>query len=270
MITPGCIELLRRRRGAALSGLVCVPHGHASGWLVSVHGISRRARQHAELMSPVAEALGLALAAPRFGSSRFPGYQRLRAGGPGGAPDLALLRWLEELAVGTGVSADRVVLVGFSGGAQFVHRFALLHPRRVRGYVSVAAGWYTWPSERLRFPHGVRTAPMADLRQWLAIPCRVLVGEDDDVIDPATRQAPRLNRRQGHTRLQRARAWTVAMNAAAARFGLPPPCSLGVLPRCGHSFRDCMTRGGLAAEVHRAVQGWSSTQTEAAPRGRLG
>ena len=256
MIAPGCIETVRRRSGAALSGLVRLPNEAATGWLVSVHGISRRARQHAELMAPVAEELGLALAAPRFSEARFPRYQRLAAEGPGGAPDLTLLRWLDQLAADTGISADRIVLVGFSGGAQFAHRFALRHPTRVRGYVSVAAGWYTWPTGTRRFPHGAAGNPPADLRSWLSIPCRVLVGERDDVVDAATRQAPRLTLRQGATRLQRACAWTMAMNDAAAQFGLPPPCTLAVLPACGHSFRQCMTRGGLPAQVAQAVRGW--------------
>ncbi len=40
---------------------------------------------------------------------------------------------------------DRMLMYGFSGGAQFCHRFAMRHPHRVAACVALAAGCWTDP-----------------------------------------------------------------------------------------------------------------------------
>ncbi|MDJ0752213.1 MAG: alpha/beta hydrolase-fold protein [Ardenticatenaceae bacterium] len=45
----------------------------------------------------------------------------------------------------TGHCAGKVVLVGFSGGAQFAHRFSLRHPHLVKSAICLAAGCWTNP-----------------------------------------------------------------------------------------------------------------------------
>ncbi len=244
-----------------MTGLVRLPDGPARGWMVSVHGISRRGRQQAELMAPVAQQLGLALAAPRFPRERFADYQRLGRSGRGERADLALCAWLDWLAEHGGPAAGRIGLLGYSGGAQFVHRFALAHPQRVRGYVAAAAGWYTWPDAGQRYPYGTRHsaalgATPLDLIEWLGVPAVVAVGEHDNGAHSALRVTERVTAAQGASRLARAQAWVEAMNRTALDHGQPAHFSLDLMAGAGHSFRACVERGGLRDVVLRAFERW--------------
>ena len=246
-------------RARRLDGRVCLPDGpSADGWLVAVHGISRRAREQAELLGPMSRRLGLALAAPRFGRRRFDDYQRLGRAGRGERADLALLDWLDALAGQHGIDARRVWLVGYSGGAQFVHRFALVHPDRVRGYVAAAPGWFTWPDTTVRFPFGAaasRRLPDAApcLDAWLRVPAVAAVGTLDSGPHQALRDTTRVRSQQGGSRIERARAWVAAMNARAVERGIPPHFGYEELPGAGHSFRRCVSAGGLDRVIESAL-----------------
>mgnify|MGYP002640863476 FL=1 len=56
---------------------------------VTVHGISRNAREHAKRFAPFAERYGVILIAPVFSQKRFPDYQRLGRKGKGERADIA-------------------------------------------------------------------------------------------------------------------------------------------------------------------------------------
>ena len=43
----------------------------------------------------------------------------------------------------TGIDTRRINLFGFSGGAQFAHRYAMAHPGSVNALVLTAPGWFT-------------------------------------------------------------------------------------------------------------------------------
>jgi len=58
----------------------------------------------------------------------------------------ALDEILARVARDTPIQRDRIYLFGFSAGAQFAHRYALLRPRRVRAVAAHAAGQYTRPT----------------------------------------------------------------------------------------------------------------------------
>jgi pimeloyl-ACP methyl ester carboxylesterase len=253
-----------------LAGYVYLPQSapEPRGWLVSVHGISRRAQQHAQLLAPLAEALGFALATPRFTASAYGDYQRLGRQTRPDEPkrrdalraDLALIGWLEAWAAHVSLPVQPWVLMGFSGGAQFAHRFALAHPERVAGTIAVAAGWYTWPDAAVAFPHGCRASRRMPgqafhFERWLALPSAALVGEHDVEEEPAMRQTARL-RMQGLHRRERAERWAQAMNEAARIQGLPTRCHFEMLPGAAHSFRACVEQGGLRERVAAIVQHW--------------
>lgn len=189
--------------------------------------------------------------APLFDGEDFPDYQRL--GRRGLRADLALEAMLARLAVERGAEIRRIRLSGFSGGAQFAHRFALAHPQRVESLVLAAAGWYTWLDPCRRFPAGIAPAPhLADLRfepaAFLRLPVLVLVGEQDrDPADPSLRHAPRLDRLQGPHRLARGRRWVEHLHATAAGLGIDGHYTFDLLPASGHDFGTCAdpARGGL-------------------------
>ncbi len=222
--------------------------------LVAVHGIRRGAEEQAALFAPQAAALGRVVIAPLFDAQRWPRYQRL-----GGGADAALLGLLERLG-GEGVAPlDRFDLFGFSGGAQFAHRFAMLHPERIARLCVASAGWYTF-ADAAPYPYGLgadsghdaRAARMRSrLDAFLRLPIDVCVGARDDRRDANTRSGDAIDRQQGRNRRARASRWSEALAIEAAVRGIVPRIRHVVLPGCGHDFRRCAQRGGLAEQVLR-------------------
>ncbi len=257
-------EILTRRLADddAFEYLAYVPATAPKGapMLVTVHGISRNARQHMRMMMPLADRYGVVLMAPRFPRKRFPAYQRLAPSADGRRPDALLRKAARELGQLVGASYRRLHLFGYSGGAQFVHRFVMRRPDRVASYAIGAAGWYTFPDETQRFPYGLRrgsdrTPSSLDADAFLRVPGLVLVGERDVTQDPALRVTARLVSHQGPTRFDRGINWSQAMNHAAAQRGLPPPVGFAPLARSPHSFALSMRRGGMGEKVFRHLFG---------------
>jgi len=234
----GCKYLLR---------LPVVPQSGAVP-LVTVHGISRNAHEHATRLSDIAERAGALLVAPIFGRERR-GYQRLRDAERQIATDLDLIEALRLAAAETGADTSKVNLLGFSGGGQFAHRFALIHPARIARLATVAAGWYTFPDTATAYPFGVAPAtdtPLEpDIGGLLRIPTLVAVGTRDTERDRSLRKGRRIDRIQGTDRVERARRWVDSMRRTARLTGAPPAVMLEMLPRTGHSFAEAMGRGGL-------------------------
>lgn len=220
--------------------------------LVLVHGISRNARQQIRAFGDEAARQGFVTVAPRFSRRRFPGYQRLGycREGREHTPQAALSEILDAVHASTGVDTTQVSLFGFSGGAQFAHRFALCMPGRVRAMVLGSAGWYTFPDTAEPFPRGVGEAPLAhgyDLGRLLAIPTLVAVGDRDTRRDGAFNASRTLDLQQGRTRLERGERWVAAMQSAADRAGLADRFSFTTLHSCGHNFRQCALHGDIVS-----------------------
>lgn len=219
---------------------------------VTVHGISRNAEEHARLFAPFAERYGVVLIAPLFPEDRFAKYQQMGRAGRGERADHALHQILAEVRMLTGGTLDmhwdKLYLFGFSGGGQFVHRYAMAYPERVAKFIVGAAGWYTFPDTTLRYPRGIK--PRRDLpdvrfdpERFLRLPGCVVVGERDIKPGTALNKAARVTEQQGQDRLMRAQRWTEAMNAATHEWGMDTRYAVHTLPRCGHSFRRSMRRG---------------------------
>lgn len=252
------------------------PERHVDGrTLVSVHGVSRNVEEHVELYRPYADAYGVVLVAPLFAANRFRDYQRLGRKGRGPRADLALIRLLNELGGPLGIDSGWVDMFGFSGGAQFAHRFAMAHPQRVRRLSLGAAGWYTMPDKSLSYPLGVGDAAglegvRLDLSAAARLPTLVLVGELDDCPrDQELNRSREIRRRQGRTRRSRAQTWTQAMNAYSKRHREPAAVSLRVLPGVDHSFRTAVFAGAMGSHVFDHAYGeWTLTLPQR-PDGRV-
>lgn len=250
---------LRRIPATWTAGLECwlyVPENLDSSLapLVAVHGVGRGARNQARQFMQRAREQGRLVIAPLFDAERWAGYQRIAAHGQ--RADLALLTLLDSVTFQTGVSTRRVAMFGYSGGAQFAHRFAMLHPHRVERLCVCAAGWYTWPSATEQaFPHStgftrrrrLGEAAESNLGRFLQIPLQVAVGERDNVVDALTRSTVLLDAQQGTHRLQRAERWVRTLRQLAEDRGLRPNARLTVLPDAGHDFRECMRSGLLGS-----------------------
>ena len=219
--------------------------------LVAVHGIRRRAQDQAALLAARAAELGRTIVAPLFDETNWPKYQQTVRRG---RADLALLSLMDDLKAEGFWSGDQFELSGFSGGAQFAHRFAMLHPDRVRRLTVCSPGWLTFPDDA-PFPYGLGNKPnrstdwgaeaRSRLDKFLSIPMTVAVGAKDCEPDANTRRGESIDRQQGNNRLERATRWTFAMRAEAHRRHVHAQIDLKILPRCGHSFNRCVRRGGL-------------------------
>lgn len=217
--------------------------------LVAVHGISRNAPFMVRCLADAAEALGYVLLAPVFNQRTYLDYQRLGRRGRGARADLALHAMLKDAQAWLGLGRE-FGLFGFSGGAQFAHRFVYANPGLVKALVLVAAGWYTPPDPDERFPYGTRrTKRLPDLRfdarAVADTPSLILVGAADGERDSALRRSARVDELQGRDRIERGR-W-FRRQLAALRPAVPPV--FGLLPDTSHDFGEAVSRGGLVDRI---------------------
>lgn len=233
--------------------------------LVAVHGIRRDARAQAMLLRSIAAEQGRPVIAPLFDEEHWRKYQLVvrnrRA-------DLALLALMEELREAGIWRTDSFHLSGFSGGAQFAHRFAMLHPHLLSQLSVASAGWYTFPDQE-PFPYGFAPRPKrkndwgprfeAGLQALLRIPIRVFVGSRDHLQDANLRIGPEINRQQGENRIERARRWTDALQRCARSRDLIPDITFTQLDDCPHDFRKCVEIGGLDRLIGRLSPGIGPT-----------
>ncbi len=99
--------------------------------------------------------------------------------------DALLLGMLDEISQRYAVPVERFMLGGFSGGAQFAHRFAYFHGERLSALSLAAPGRVTLLDESLDWWSGVRDLARlfgraVDLPALRALPIQLLVGADDD------------------------------------------------------------------------------------------
>lgn len=238
---------------------------------VSIPGLAQNYREHAQIFAPPCEQQGAVMLVPQFAENRPDDYQRLGRLGLGQRADLLLNRCLEEVALMTGADTSRIYLFGYSGGAQFAHRYLLAHPHRVANAVLAGAGWYTFPDNRLKYPYGIRSSHklpgvLFNPEEFLRIPVTVLIGEHD-VGSTSLRRNPELDEQQGVTRVERAHKWVAAMQAAAVTHGFQSRVSCIEVPGTDHSFRQFTRRGALAERVFGALFGTSADSPQGARAG---
>ncbi|MBI4461890.1 MAG: hypothetical protein HY653_03195 [Acidobacteria bacterium] len=218
-----------------------IPHAFSPGGalLVSVHGASRGAEAHARAWVPIAEQENVVVVAPLFDFGAFPDYQRLNFRGP--RADLRLHAILDEVARLTGADATRFYLYGFSGGGQFAHRYALVHPERLQRVAVGAPGWWCLPEETLDYPYGIKKTSEvpADVEfqvdELLRLPLAVVIGEKDTERDRNLRQDELVDRLQGSNRLERGRNWYTRMRRLAEEKKIANQFELHVVNGAGHS-----------------------------------
>lgn len=235
-----------------------IPHNAdaTSPVVVLVHGIARNAAEHILRFQTRADHAGAILVAPLFVKKTFGQYQQVIDQRTGTRADEALFDILDAVAAATGASVERFYLFGFSGGAQFAHRFMMLHPERTAAIAIAAAGWYTFPDAELPYPYGIGSSPIPsrpfDPGRFLSVPRHVLVGEQDLSRDESFRTSRKLDRAQGTTRLARAQSWFEAMNEATRSSGGEAGRSrMTLLKGIGHSFTEAAQQEELDTIVFR-------------------
>lgn len=216
-----------------------------SGWrpggpaVVALHGMGRNAAGYRDSWIAPAEAHGFLLICPEFSEAQFPGMRFYNFGNvQAPEPEWTFAALDRAVDAALGMPGRPFALYGHSAGAQFVHRYLLLTGApRARRIVIANAGWYSWPSLDIAFPHGLGqiAATEPGLRAALARPVTILLGEADN--DPAHHQLRRdaATDAQGLHRFERGQNFFAAARGAAEARGLPFGWSLATVPGVAHS-----------------------------------
>lgn len=136
--------------------------------LVFIHGTLRDDCYIDRGLIPFAESTPCAVMAPLFpagldGPFDLDSYKLLRSRTL--RSDLALLSMLDEVAHRwPGIDTSKIFLMGYSGGAQFVHRFLYLYPQRLAAVSIGAPGSVTVLDTSLQWPAGT-----ADVEQLFGV-----------------------------------------------------------------------------------------------------
>jgi len=162
------------------------PRGDAR-LIVAVHGSSRNAREQRDAFACLAEAQGCFVLAPVFPiemDQQVPDEAYKHIVGGSRRYDRILLDMIDEFAGQVGLSFSRIVFFGFSGGAQYCHRFFYAHPRRVDALALVAPGYTTLPRRDSDWWVGWRDfheifGHEPDVAEMTRTPVLILCGQDD-------------------------------------------------------------------------------------------
>jgi pimeloyl-ACP methyl ester carboxylesterase len=233
--------------------------------IVLVHGANRRIDVLSEVFASLTERLGVAVLLPHFAKPAFNGYQRL--GGVDGR--LAAADAMDELLGRLRWHDQPVDLVGLSGGAQFVHRYAMVSRRAIRRVLVAAAGWYTLLDATRPFPFGVGTvsglgASTLDVDALLALPVHIMIGDRDVATGGKVRSDANVVA-QGRNRLERAHHWHDHLMATAARRGVPCRATLEIVPGAGHDVGRAGVREVYVDRVAAFLSADSPLDAVAAP-----
>jgi len=222
--------------------------------LYAIHGISRNAREHLEGFSAQAERHGTILVAPLFARQTFPRYQQLGTNVQQNRADMALDHALQDIHEWLGIAPAPMKMFGFSGGGQFLHRYAMFYPKRVARMVLAAPGWYTFPDPERKYPYGIKSTKewpqlKFSLEKFLQIPTLVVVGEEDDLRDKDLNKAREIDAFQGLDRIERAERWINANRNLARAHDITAEFRLESIPNASHAYESYMAHPPFAEIV---------------------
>lgn len=219
--------------------------------LIAVHGSDRNWLESRDAFVPLAEACDLAILAPHF-----PGHPTA-AGGSHGYKFLAepgidyqavLAAMLEAFAGRYRYDRHAVYLFGFSGGAQFALRYALLNPAGLRGAVLAAPGNVTLLDESLPWWAGVadveaRFGRPLDIEALRRLPFRLLVGGNDRAEGRVVHRPGELYHSPHADHAGQDRQACIAALERSLR-GAGVPARLETVPGVGHDFQPLAAAAG--------------------------
>lgn len=160
--------------------------------VVNVHSTRRDAITCRDSLIDFADKHGVAILAPLFPAGLdslfdLDSYKLLRTDFL--QADLRLLDMLNEVGhIWPGINTDPIILVGFSGGGQFVNRFMYLNPERVSAVAIAAPGQVTKLNVSEPWPKGIKDVDEVFPGEEVNVDAikqiedvLLLVGEDDEM-----------------------------------------------------------------------------------------
>lgn len=239
-----------------LEYFVYIPESHTnnSKILYTIHGISRNAEEHIKGFVAQAERHGTVLVAPLFLKGNFPRYQRLGTNVQQERADMAFDHILQDVHERLEVSPTPMRMFGFSGGGQFLHRYAMFYPKRVARMALAAPGWYTFPDPDRKYPYGLKSTSdwpqlKFSLENFLQIPTLVLAGEEDDLRDKDLNSDREIDSFQGLNRIERAERWINANRNLARSYDISADFRLETIPNASHAYESYMGHPPFAEQV---------------------
>lgn len=261
-----------------------IPRDDVRGVVVLVHGSVGENESAADAAQtflgrwiPLADQQRMALLVPAFDQKNFGG----RAGPGGGyrglfgrvaGADAFVNAIVEETRETLPDLPGRFALYGHSAGGQFVSRYVVMHPERVRAAVISAAGTFAFPDPDVAWTNGMKPLRrrirwsddetwkdveiVPDPQGWVEaarIPIAVVVGSLDT---DAIRAVPG---NPGRSHVARARAWVQAMDEFARTHGRTPRIryvedadvghnSALLTPTCQKALRECLAESRDGSE----------------------
>ena len=209
--------------------------------VVSIHGWTRNAAEHAFRFARLAETKGVTVIAPLFSRRKHKHYQRLEIREGEQCPAVALEHLLRDAQQRFNIDTRGINLFGFSGGAQFAHRFGMMRPHLVNRLALMAAGWFTMPDVEVPYPLGIAPSGILadrifDLQSFFGCPTRVFVGERDLRRDDSLKTGKQIDRMQGRNRVERAQRWVAAMQESASVHKVKADIELQIIDNAKHDF----------------------------------
>lgn len=264
--------------GTRIAVFAYKPDGYEDGPLiVTFHGSVPDGAFSRNAMTRLAETEKSLVIAPEFDRKRFPRWayelagiaERVERSGAveflarpperwTGAVVLELIEWARREE---GRKDLPYYLVGHSGGAQFLSRFAAFVPNEARRIVLANAGSYLLADESQAFPYGF--ARVSDglsieqaMRRYVGSPITIFLGTEDLQRRGLSRRPGA--ERQGLTRYERGVHAFSTAGAFAAKRGWPCNWRLVDVPEAGHSSKAMF--GG--PEARAAIFGAGSSALE--------
>lgn len=235
---------------------VYIPDSHrdSRNILFTIHGISRNAKEHIHGLIPQADRHGTILVAPLFLKTNFPRYQQLGTNAQQERADMAFDHVLQDVHEWLKIPPAPMRLFGFSGGGQFLHRYAMFYPKRVARMVLAAPGWYTFPDPDRIYPYGLKSTRdwphlTFSLGKFLQIPTMVLVGGEDDLRDKDLNTDREIDSFQGLNRVERAERWIGANRNLARSYDLPSDFRLEHVPNASHAYESYIAHPPFTEQV---------------------
>ncbi len=232
-----------------------LPLGQPAQVVLAIHGMSNNGLSFAEPLVSYADHYNMILVAPNMKyDSNYVDANRVAANDEILLPELQTL--VAELPNQLHLALNpKILLFGFSRGAQIVHRFAFFYPQMVLGVAALSAGNYTLPTAdfqaansaqnrsnvALPYPFGIAdfnnyAGHNFDLASLQQIPFWLAVGGADNITkDVPPAWSPYL----GQTRLER----TTHFYETLQRVGIP--ATLTVVPGVGHQVCTEMKQGAF-------------------------